>query len=416
MTDTPYSSIAHPKEIRDWHDAHYRRTSPETSPGTWVEFQDVPDPYNPGNTVTGYIQRHTGDEYGTLILTHVNGRPAPQRIAATPKASYPYHPDGRWLMQSAQSVRAYIKYDGTNVCQYSYQDADGNRHTTFKLRIRPFVSPRFQPLIAVVLSRYPAVRNLRMEQDEAMLYELYGRDNLHMFQYDVDISLISLCRRNPGNGDLEPPDPDDPNFARLDCPLAEPTSPLSQDWTNIRQEYTERQTGHSNMLVHIGMTEDEQPIYRGNEGEMLYATFAQGDRTLPGTFTRMLKLKPPEVEEIHRSPDFISKLEIQATMRNIFEASDDPTVDDLVSMLEEEWNKKQINNSMDVVQRTFEAAMESYRMEQQVLNTYRENFRDESFRKDGPAVMRQMSKHFSRHQMGLVYSILSARLPLPPQD
>ena len=416
MTNTPYPNLAHPKEIKDWHDAHYRRTSPETSPGTWVNFQDVPDPYNPGNTVSGYVQRHSGDEYGTLILTHVNGRPAPQRIAATPKASYPYHPDGRWLMQSAQSVRTYVKYDGTNVCQYSYHDADSNRYTTFKLRIRPFVSPRFQPLITIVLSRYPALRNLKLQQDEAMLYELYGRDNLHMFQYDVDIALISLCRRNPSTGNLDPPDPTDPNFARLDCPLAEPTGSMSADGVNIRQEYTQRQTHHSNGLVHIGQTEDEQPIYRGNEGEMLYATFAHGDRSLPGTFTRMLKLKPPEVEEIHRTPDFISKLEIQATMRNIFEASDEPTLDDLIFMLKEEWNKQQITNSMDVIQRTFDAAMDSYQTEQKILTTYHENFAHDDFHKDRPATMRLMSAHFPRHRMGLVYCILNARLPLPPHE
>ena len=82
-----------PADVRTWHDNHYRRTSPENRAGWWEAFEDVPDPYNEGNRMSGWVQRAGGDDYGTLMVSQVNGRPAPQRIIATPKASYPYRRD-----------------------------------------------------------------------------------------------------------------------------------------------------------------------------------------------------------------------------------------------------------------------------------------------------------------------------------
>ena len=102
------------------------------------------------------MQRVGGDEYGCLVITRVNGLPAPQRILATPKTSYPYRKDRAWLMRRARKVLSFLKYDGTNICQYAYHDAHGNEFTSFKLRLRPFVPPRFLPMLERTLERYPA--------------------------------------------------------------------------------------------------------------------------------------------------------------------------------------------------------------------------------------------------------------------
>ena len=143
-------------DTRVWHDNHYRSTDPEQKPNAWDYFVNVDDPYNPGNHVTGYVQRVGGDEYGTLILSHVNGALVPQRILATPKTSYPYRRDQTWLLGEVEYIQGFLKYDGTNICQYSYEDANGTRYTTFKLRTRPFVPPRFATLLNRTLAKYPA--------------------------------------------------------------------------------------------------------------------------------------------------------------------------------------------------------------------------------------------------------------------
>ena len=118
----------HENEIRAWHDTHYAHTSPRRNARPWQHFANLQDPYNTGNFMTGWVQMIGGDEYGNLLIEEINERPAPQRITATtPKTSYPYRRDRAWLMNQSQWVRAALKYDGTNICQYSYRDADGNR-------------------------------------------------------------------------------------------------------------------------------------------------------------------------------------------------------------------------------------------------------------------------------------------------
>ena len=65
---------------------------------------------------------------------------------------------------------------------------------------------------------------------------------------------------------------------------------------------------------------------------MLYATFPDGARTEPAGFTRLIKLKAHQIEEIHWAKDHISKEEIQATARNTFELADNPGEQELIKL------------------------------------------------------------------------------------
>ena len=113
---------------------------PESNVGWRERFQDVEDPFNPGSTLTGHVLRAGGDEYGSLEITHVNGQEAPQRYLATPKAAYPYRRNHSWLLNRADNIRSFVKYDGTNICQYAYRDADGETYVTFMLCTRPILN------------------------------------------------------------------------------------------------------------------------------------------------------------------------------------------------------------------------------------------------------------------------------------
>ena len=59
---------------RTWHDIHYRHSTPARNVGGWEQFQYAEDPFNPGDTSTGYVQRAGGNEYRSLVITHVNDR------------------------------------------------------------------------------------------------------------------------------------------------------------------------------------------------------------------------------------------------------------------------------------------------------------------------------------------------------
>ena len=398
---------ADPEQTRAWHRNHYAHSSPSARPAAWMRFDNRQDPYNTENLLSGWVHMTGGDNYGMLEIESVNERPAPQRIMATPKTRYPYRYDNLWLLDQAEYVRSATKYDGTNICQYSYQDADGMVHTTYKLRTRPFVLPFFRILLDRTLRNYPKVAHLRLGTGEAMIYELYGRQNHLLIEYDQDIDLMALCRRDPETGGLQPADPDDRNFARLDCPLAATGPPTP--WTDFRTEYQRRQTGHSQTLTPTQV--DGQRAFRGDEGEMLYVTFSDGAGITRRSFTRLIKLKPPEIEEIHQTADFIPREEIEATVRNIWETTDDPGMQELTTLLLEDWTQHQIDESMETVTIVLGHALERRQYEDDLLQVYRQHFRDESFRANSAQVMRTLAGHLPRSDMARAYAVFDKRLP-----
>ncbi len=389
-----------PAATRIWHDLHYRHTEPGTHPRMWRPFIEV-DPFNPENRVAGHIQFIGGDEYGALAISHVNDRPAPQFIKVTPKAAYPFHKDGSWVLHGAQEVSAFEKIDGTNICQYGYQDADGRAFTSFKLRTRPFMSPHFLNLLERALEQYPAVLAHRLVPGEAVAYELFGYENRLLIRYDTAIDLVLLFGRTD-NGELVAPHEATHVFDGLDCPVADRRA--IELAGNLEDEYRDRQRQISSRLVRLG---DE--YFDGEEGEMLYVRFADGARERPGSFTRLIKLKPPEIEEIHWALDHVPKEEAAAVARNVFEVSDTPVVEDMVQLLSEEWSDDQIARSLDTIERVLQEAIERRAFQEGVLAVYGQLHGPDDFRRDRSAVMRSMSQRFAKSQMSRIYSVLVER-------
>ena len=389
-----------PAATRIWHDLHYRHTVPATHPRMWRPFIEV-DPFNPQNRVAGHIQFIGGDEYGALSITHVNDRPAPQFIKVTPKAAYPFHKDGSWVLHDAREVSAFEKIDGTNICQYGYRDADGRPFTSFKLRTRPFVSPHFLNLLERALEPYPGVQEHRLQPCEAAVYELFGYENRLLIRYDAPIDLALLFGRN-AQGELVAPNEAAHLFGGLDCPVAE-RHPFVLS-TDLAEAYRERQQEISSRLVWL---DDE--YFQGQEGEMLYVRFADGAREQPGSFTRLIKLKPPEIEEIHWALDHVPKEEAAAVARNVFEVSETPLLEDMMQLLAEEWSDDQIARSLDTIERVLKEAVERRVFQEEVLAVYSQLHGPEDFRQDRPAVMRSMSQRFPRSLMNKIYSVLVER-------
>ena len=144
---------------------------------------------------------------------------------------------------------------------------------------------------------------------------------------------------------------------------------------------------------------------------MLYVRFPDGARTKPGAFTRLIKLKPPEIEEIHQALDHVPRAEAEATARNIWEVSDEPELEHILTMLREDWSEDQIRRSMDTIQRVLEETLERRRREDEILEIFGREFTPEQFRDDKGTVMRALSEHFPRQAMNRVFSTLDQRLP-----
>ena len=366
----------------------------------WRPFIEV-DPFNPQNRLAGHIQFIGGDEYGALAISHVNDRPAPQFIRVTPKAAYPFHKDGSWVLHGALDVAAFEKVDGTNICQYGYQDAEGRPFTSFKLRTRPFISPHFLVLLERALQAYPQVRDHQLQPGEAVAYELFGYENRMLIRYGAAIDLVRLFGRNHA-GDIVGPQETHRIFEGLDCPAVQQRPlPFTSD---LADEYRHRQQAISARLTRL---EDE--YFDGEEGEMLYVRFGDGSREIPGEFTRLVKLKPPEIEEIHWALDHVPKDEAAAVARNVFEAADDPQVADMVQLLSEEWSEQQIAKSLDTIQRALAEAIERRAFQEQVLALYSRLHAPNDFRENRARVMQSLSQHFPKPQMSKVYSVLVER-------
>lgn len=389
-----------PTATRIWHDMHYRHTEPATHPKMWRPFIEI-DPFNLQNRVAGHIQFIGGDEYGALAISHVNDRPAPQFIKVTPKAAYPFHKDGSWVLQGAREVSAFEKIDGTNICQFGYHDAEGRSFTSFKLRTRPFISPHFLSLLERTLENYPSVLAKRLGPGEAVIYELFGYENRMLIRYEVPIDLALLFGRN-SDGDLVAPHESSRLFAGIDCPVADHRPIQLTD--NLEGQYRERQQEISSRLLRL---DDE--YFDGEEGEMLYVRFADGSREQPGSFTRLIKLKPPEIEEIHWALDHVPKEEAAAVARNVFEVSDTPELADMVQLLSEEWTDEQIARSLETIERVMQDAIDRRAFQEEVLTVYAQHHGPDDFRLDRPAVMRSMSQRFARAQMSRIYSVLVER-------
>ena len=142
---------------------------------------------------------------------------------------------------------------------------------------------------------------------------------------------------------------------------------------------------------------------------MLYATFADGSRTEPGEFTRLIKLKPSQIEEIHWASGHITRQELEAVSRNVFELSDTPTEQDMIQLLAEDWSDRQIQNSIETIQKVLASTLEKREYQDQVLWVYQENYSPGDFRENPKEVMRSLSQYFSRKDMNKVYTTLVER-------
>ena len=387
----------------NWHDVHYHRTTPQTNPGHWQHFTNVQDPYNPQNAVSGHIQRAGGDQYGSLLITHVNGHAAPQEVLAMPKASYPYDKAGNWLLEGAAHLDAYVKYDGTNICQFCYQDAQGNPFTSFKVRPRPFVPPYFRSMLDLLLERYPELATTRCDPEMAYFYELFGARNPMLIRYVENLELRVLSCRMPLSNNLISPEEKPCLFTRLGCPIAEPVNPPRLD--NLREQYLARQRTLGDALTPAGEAQ-----FEGSEGDMLYVRFNHGARSKPGEFTRLIKLKAPQIEEIHQTPDRISTLEIRATARNLWEATDNPEFSDLVELLAEDWSDDQIGRSMANIERVLAETLATRAFQDRVLEVYQTLDDPNAWHNDRPGVMRALSAHFKKQDMTRAYNALLQRV------
>lgn len=364
------------------------------------EFE-VLDLYNPPNILKGYLCMQSDNLYGTLVIYSVNGLiPSnPQIIYGTPKLHYPFHMSAigtriyNW--PKFNRVKAFEKYDGTNILSYSYRDFMGKRYCTFKTRLTPIVrcvdtdSVNFKVLWDEILGKYPELRapEAVMSGEYAFSYEMYGYKNPIVVMYNEPIEASFIFAVKQSNGEIEPPEKFKHTKIINKC-LANAGS--DKDLTKLYEAM--REQARAKILI-----QDDGAIY-GCEGAVLYV-FAEEK-------WQMFKVKPDVIEQIHWAGDSVDYHSIVSTARNALEniSVDELTTLFVVTLLKEEFSDIQIEKSRVRIGKAIKAVKDHVYFLTFVRKIY-DNCPDIN-KGDKGTLMRYFSQYCQKNQMRPVFTAL----------
>ena len=189
-----------------------------------------------------------------------------------------------------------------------------------------------------MLRKYPQITELfKMNPDLAgFSFELYGSDNPHMIQYEnvkLDIVLLFGLRGMHGqivlNTELE----------AGDIPKAEHLGNVEKDYV---WHYQQEQQELDRHLVFLGLNESHEPMFRGEEGSIWYVKLKNAHEI------RMYKCKPHRIEQVHwtQTQTPLHTTVIWASILKAFENWENPELDEIIAILNEDYPIHQIEISM----------------------------------------------------------------------
>lgn len=313
----------------------------------YAEFSGT-DPFNPQNHVEGQISFSRDKRYGALQIKNINGEPADQPlIFGTPKIAYPFGLGHNYRFPSAERIYRFRKYDGTNIFMYRYKN-NGREYITFKVRLFPFLRGRYITMWRHILRKYQQVTDLFKMNPNAtgFSFELYGADNPHMIQYkDVKLDIVLLFglhgmqRQIVMNTDLK----------TGDIPKAAQLGTLEKDYV---WHYEQEQQDLDRRLEFIGLNESQAPMFRGEEGSIWYLKLKDTSEV------RMYKCKPHRIEQVHwtQAQTQLSPTVIWATLLKAFENWENPGLDEVIAILNEDYPIHQITISIERIEQMLNTA------------------------------------------------------------
>lgn len=306
------------------------------------------DPFNPQNHVEGQISFSRDTRYGSLKIEKINGELVNQpQIFGTPKIAYPFGLGHNYRFPSAERIYRFRKYDGTNIFMYRYRN-NGMEYITFKVRLFPFLRGRYITMWQHIHRKYPQITELfKMNPDiTGFSFELYGSDNPHMIQYEdvkLDIVLLFGLRGTHGqivlNTELE----------AGDIPKAEQLGTVEKDYV---WHYEQEQQDLDRRLEFIGLDENQAPIFSGEEGSIWYVKIKDTSEIRP------YKCKPHRIEQVHwtQTQAQLSATVIWAAILKAFENWENPELDEIIAILNEDYPIHQITISMGQIKQMLNAA------------------------------------------------------------
>lgn len=358
------------------------------------QFEDKQDPFNPDNYLSGYININQGDEYGRLLLTHINGMKCKeQTIYSTPKMHYPFNKRGSFYFKFLEKLSpVYDKLDGTNIISYRYIFRK-KEYVTYKTRLSPILQEgRFGNFFLMwkeMLKKYPSIREYANNLDINFSYELYGILNKHLISYPVRLDTRLLFGLKRYNGEIVLPEVFREGLPVVDkhCDI-KPSYFFPDFYQKVRSEIES-----TNNYI----SDDEA---EGLEGCVIYIRDEDGNH-------KQWKLKPETVFKLHCQGG-INKNDIMATCYNALENVDleELTFEFVVELLKEEFNIRVILANEYRIKKILGEVKEEIVRRHDVIEVYEKL--GLSLEENKNVLMRELSKHFNRSDMRRVYSIISA--------
>lgn len=348
------------------------------------------DPFNPKNTVEGFISRKSTEYYGALVITRINNADVdPQLIMGTPKMHYPFQSreDGsrNYTFPSAKEIEIYEKLDGTNILAFRYLYKDYYFYT-FKTRLRPFLGSskfgNFQDMWREVgMPHLETIKKVMKATDCNLSFELYGARNPHLVLYKKTLD-IALLFGVSNSGRIYPPT----YFTSL-LPEVKRLKSIDKEYVWNYEELQKE--------LEEGLKEEEDERYSGVEGTVWYLKMHDGKCV-------QMKCKPATIEAIHFASGGMGKNTIIATCWNAYENVEEPTVKFVKQLLLEEFKPEVIEANHYRISKYVGFVKEQMKFRQTVLDEYRKIGKNILLEKG--EVMRALSKKFDRGLMQKVYT------------
>jgi len=362
-----------------------------------IEFEET-DPYNPKNTLKGVVNRRQGQLYGSLYITHVNDKPCPQVIYSAPKQHYPFNKNDEWKFPECDSVELYTKIDGTCVISYTYKDEKGHRYLTYKTRLRPFLGAgkfgNFFELWNEMRERYPKIDEMCFAYKYNFVFELYGKRNKILIDYDVPLDTRLLFAVHQETDLIYSPTVIS-KFNTYNVPLLVSKRLLS-NWHN--SDLLEKIKIYRDIQAELESQleiDEENKIMKGEEGVVWYFIKVGSVQ---------IKNKPPSVLKYHWSGDAIAYESIYTTVINAFENFDNPSHSDIVGLLKEEFDDEKIEKSRVRIEKILGRVTFDKKLQYELAKDY--NKLGVNINEDKATVMRWFGENYPKSQAKRIYNLL----------
>lgn len=355
-----------------------------------IEFEET-DPYNPQNIVKGYINRRQGHLYGSLWIIYVNGKKCEQLIHSAPKQHYPFDKDNNWIFPECDYAEIYTKLDGTCIISYKYNDTNKNEFLTYKTRLRPFLGKgkygNFFELWNEMREKYSNIDKDCNNPDWNIIFELYGKRNKILIDYDVplDMRVIFAVRRD--SGEIIP---------GRDVPTYLPYADIygKAESSQISEEQYIQMENQMESELEI---DEENEIMKGKGDGTVWYFMKNG-------FATLIKCKPPSVKKYHWAGDAIPYESIYVTVVNAFENFDDPKYDDIVGLLKEEFDDEKIEKSRIRIEKCLGNVLFDKKLQFELADDYRKHGFD--INKDKVECMRWFGQNYPKSEAHRIYNLL----------